>query len=274
MNHMPQTLANLSGQRVLVTRPAHQSAEQIRLLTDRGATALPLPMLSIRPIDETDPRYQSIKAQIMNLDEYRVIICVSPNAAQLAIDWIDEYWPQLPIGIEWLAIGGKTEAMLKAAGIPATRPTEGFNSEAMLTMPTLTDLDNAKVLILRGNGGRTTLAEALSDRGAHVEYANLYDRSCPCYEDALIQSSIYQSSLTSILITSGEALDNFVTVARGRQQKFSINSLLSLYLVVPSERIADKARTIGFTTITVAQGPDDESMINALTPANDSEANA
>ena len=271
---MPNALANLTGQRVLVTRPAHQAAQQIQQLRDCGATPIPLPLLAIHPIEATDPRYHLLKTQMMNIDEYQIIICVSPNAAKLAIEWIDEYWPQLPVGIEWLAIGGKTEAMLNDAGIPAKRPAEGFNSEAMLTMPTLTELNGAKVLILRGDGGRATLAEGLSQRGAIVTYANLYDRCCPTYEDTLIQSTIYQSSLTSILITSGEALDNFVTVVKGRQQQFSINSLLSLYLVVPSERIAEKARTIGFTTIMVAQGPDDESMIKALTLANDSEANA
>lgn len=274
---MPQTatkLPDLIGQRVLVTRPIHQQAQQMRLLSELHAQPISLPLLEICPTDSSHPDFQLIKQQIMNLDLYQIVICISPNAARIAADLIDQYWPQLPINIQWYAIGQKSANILRENGIPAIHSNAGFDSEAMLTMPELEHLEHSKVLILRGHGGRTTLAETLSERGAKVEYANLYTRKCPSYSDEHIKSTIYNSGLSSILITSGEALDNFVKVARGSQTEFSINSLLSLYLVVPSERIAEQARKIGFLNILVAQGPDDSSMIAALKPTTDSEANA
>lgn len=274
MQPIETDLPNLKGQCVLVTRPAHQAAQQISLLQACGAVAVPLPALEISPVTETDPRYSLLRSQIMNLDNYSIVICISPNAAHLALEWIDQFWPQQPIGIQWYAIGQKTEKILNEQNIPATSSAIGFDSEAMLTLPDLHDIQGKRILILRGSSGRLTLAETLSARGAKVEYANLYDRRCPEYDDNLIKSTIYNSQLSSILITSGEALSNFVTVAQGRQKQFSTDSLHQLYLVVPSERIADQARHIGFTRIKVAQGPDDISMVTALNSANDSEANA
>ena len=267
-------LPNLQGQRVLVTRPTHQAGQQTNLLEECGAVAVHLPALEISPITEADPGYTLLRSQMMNLDQYAIIICISPNAAHLALDWIDQFWPQTPEGIQWYAIGQKTAQILNQQDILACRSSKGFNSEAMLTLPDLCDIKDKKILILRGSSGRTTLAETLSERGADVEYANLYERKCPEYDDILIKSTIYNSALSSILITSGEALSNFVTVVQGRQKQFSIDSLQQLNLVVPSERIADQARHIGFTRIKVAQGPDDLSMVTALNSANDSETNA
>ncbi|SIS86460.1 uroporphyrinogen-III synthase [Neptunomonas antarctica] len=272
MHSTSANLPDLQGQRILVTRPQHQATQQIQLLESCGAQALHLPALEIRPIAEEDSRYAALRSQIMNLDMYGIIICISPNAAHFAIDWIDQYWPQLPEGIQWYAIGHKTSQVLNDYDIPATYSTAGFDSEAMLTMPDLQGIKDKKILILRGTGGRNELADTLSARGAEVEYANLYDRTCPKYDDTHIKSTIYNFPLSSILITSGEALNNFVTVAQGSQQQFSTDSLHSICLVVPSERIAAQARQVGFSRITVAQGPDDLSMVTALNSANDSEA--
>jgi uroporphyrinogen-III synthase len=263
----------LTGQRVLITRPHHQSDALQQKLEAQGAACTQLPLLEIKPIQEQDVRYPLIKHQMMNLDLFNVVICISPNAARIALDWIDQYWPQLPIGIDWLAIGKSTQALLSNAGIVARCPPKGFDSEAMLELPDLTHLQGSKVLIIRGQGGRETLEEGLSDRGAHVEYANLYDRVCPDYDDSTVESRIYQTPPDSILITSGEALSNFVTVAQGSKNQFTINPLLNTTLVVPSKRIAELAKQQGFKKIIVAQGPDDQAMTDAL-QYNDSEANA
>ncbi|MGY8869488.1 MAG: uroporphyrinogen-III synthase [Pseudomonadales bacterium] len=274
MQPIKAKLPSLQNQRVLVTRPAQQAAQLIDLLEECGASPVHLPALEICPISETDPRYTQLRSQMMNLDHYSIIICISPNAAHQALEWIDQFWPQPPEGIDWYAIGQKTAQILNDQDITTHFSAAGFDSEAMLTLPELTDIDGKKILILRGSSGRAMLAETLTARGAEVEYANLYDRKCPEYDDTHIKSIIYNIPLSSILITSGEALSNFVTVAAGRQKQFSTDSLHHLYLVVPSERIADQARHKGFTRIKVAQGPDDLSMVTALNSANDSEANA
>lgn len=258
----------------MVTRASHQAVQQIDILKQCGADVTHLPLLLIEPVQEGTEAFHLIKHQMMNLDLYDIIICISPNAANYALEWIDQYWPQLPIGIDWYAIGRKTAQILNAAEIPARFSPKGFDSEAILCLSDLQDVAEKKVLILRGSDGRKKLEESLSGRGAQVEYANLYTRHCPDYADDVIKSTIYNQDLSSILITSGEALNNFVKVAQGQKSQFSVDSLSSIRLIVPSKRIAEQAKKSGFTQITVAQGPDDQSMIAALNSANDSETNA
>ncbi|SEG77979.1 uroporphyrinogen-III synthase [Marinobacterium lutimaris] len=253
----------LAGLRVLVTRPAHQAEGLIDTLQKQGAEPVPFPLLEIAPIDESDrSAFNLIKARILDLDLYAGVIFVSPNAARIGEQWIDAYWPQLPLGIDWLAIGAGTAATLSQLGIPAYHVANGFDSEALLADPLLADVSEKRFLILRGEGGRELLAETLKSRGATVDYADLYRRVCPSYSQAQIKSTIYAQRLSVILITSGMALDNLLELAGAE------SDLLETALIVPSRRIADLASARGFTRIRIADGPDDSSMIRALRPAD------
>lgn len=252
----------LTGKRVLVTRPAHQAANLSAQLSALGAEPLALPLLEIVPTQTGDAAYQTVKSRILDLDLYQGVIFVSANAAAIGAQWVDEYWPQLPIGVQWLAIGAATAARLEAEGIPAYHVAGGFDSEALLADPLLQDVAGQRFLIMRGKAGRELLATTLEARGATVHYADLYRRVCPAHDKELIQSTIYDQRLSVILITSGQALEHLLALAGTEPD------LLSTELIVPSPRIADLARARGFTRIRIADGPDDTSMIRAIRPAD------
>lgn len=248
---------------MLVTRPARQAQGQIEQLTRLGAEPIALPLIEIAAIDESEPdAFNAIKARILDLDLYTGVIFVSANAARLGAQWIDQYWPQLPLGVHWLAIGAATAAALEREGIPARHVAGGFDSEALLADPLLQQVDGQRFLIMRGEGGRELLADTLGERGAKVDCADLYRRACPRYSNEQIKGTIYTQRLSVILITSGEALDNLLTLAGAEPD------LLSTELIVPSRRIADVAQARGFTRIRIADGPDDLSMIRAIRPAD------
>jgi len=253
----------LSGQRVLVTRPAHQSRNQLELLHQQGAEPVALPLLEIVPTTEQDGAdFQQCKACILDLDRYRDVIFVSPNAASIGADWIDEYWPQLPLGVRWVGIGQQTCDRLEQLGVNAWHADGGFDSETLLAHPSMQDMTDARILILRAEGGRDLLAETLRSRGARVDYAHIYRRVCPAYPPGLIQSTIYTQPLSAILITSGQALRNLLHLCG--QHRATLTDIL---IIVPSARLAELARSLGFNRIRVAQGPDDRSMVDALLPA-------
>lgn len=267
-NAAPQTA--LQGKRVLVTRPAHQASGQIAQLQALGAEPVALPVLEIQPYNSPAHEYHLAKSQILDLDLFHSVIFVSANAARFGAELIDEYWPQLPIKVNWLAIGQKTAATLADYGIDAEASPLGYDSEALLHSPALQQVNGGRILIVRGQGGREKLAEILRERGASVEYANLYQRRCPGYPDETIKSSLHQP-LDALLVTSGEGLENLLQLAHGSQNQFKTDSLLRCQLVVPSARIAEQAADAGFTRITTAAGPDDQAMIAALLPATDAE---
>lgn len=253
----------LTGQRILVTRPVHQARGQIDTLRRLGAEPVALPLLAIRPTTEDDAAdYQQCKQCILDLDLYRDVIFVSPNAARIGADWIDTYWPQLPLGVRWVGIGQQTADTLNALGLPAWHAEGGFDSEALLADPSMQVMADTRVLIMRAEGGRTLLAETLRERGARVDLAHIYRRACPAHPPALIQSTIYAQPLSAMLITSGQALHNLIELCA------SINTRpTDIRIIVPSARLAELARSLGFNRIRVAQGPDDRSMIDALLPA-------
>ncbi len=255
--------------RILVTRPAHQAAGQAALLETLGAEPVLLPLLEITPVDASDPDFNLLKSKVMDLDLYHKVIFISANSAICGIDLIDQYWPQLPVGIEWLAIGRQTAAQLNNLGITATQSPEGYDSEALLSLPQLQQIETDKILIMRGNGGRETLAEQLTQRGAKVDYANLYQRTAPHYTSEQISSIIGNVSsrstysakpLSAILITSGEALNNLTHLIADHNLK----KLLHTTLVVPSERVARIAAQLGYTRVITASGPDNQAMAETV----------
>jgi len=256
----------LSGRRVLVTRPEHQAAGQISLLQQLGAEAIPFPLLEIRPIEESAPQYHPAKSCILDLDLYHSVIFVSGNAARLGADWIDLYWPQLPLGVNFLAVGRKTADTLSDYGIDACPNPFGYDSEALLQAQPLQQIEGERILIVRGIGGREKLAEELSARGAKVDYAELYQRCPPPYCDEAVSSTLYDPVPDAVIITSGNALENLLNIAAGSNRQFDKAPLLGCQLVVPSRRIEQLARTAGFTRIKTAAGPDDQSMTDALLP--------
>lgn len=255
----------LKNRRILVTRPAHQAQGQVDLLASLGATAVELPLQQITPVGESDPGYHPLKSRILDLDLYHSIIFVSANAARIGLDWVDAYWPQIPLGIRWYAIGRRTAEVLADYGITAFHSKHGYDSEALLAAAPLQEVDGQKILIMRGQGGRELLADTLHQRGAQVEYADLYQRQCPHYSDAHL-NAVFATPLDALLVTSAEALDNLQALAGPR-----LTSLQQHPLIVPSERIASLARQQSWQQVRVAEGPDDRAMIQALMPDMDLE---
>ena len=264
------TALPLVGQRVLVTRPAHQAEPLCQRLSDLGAEPVRFPTLNITPIAECDNGYQDLKQRILNLDLYCAVIFVSANAVRLAHEWVDQYWPQLPVNIEWLAVGSATARTLQHCGLPVSTsaasndPVNGaMDSEALLQLPQLQRLSGQKILICRGQGGRELLGDTLEQRGAQVDYAELYRRDIPVYSQAEIESIIYKSAASAMLVSSGNALTNLVTLTR--VESTGVSALTGRTLIVPSQRVARLAAQYQFQQIQVAANATDDAMLAALT---------
>lgn len=241
---------------VLTTRPAAMQGALMSALNERGFKAIPLPLLEIIPEDLENPSTPGLQSKLFDLDLYQHIIVVSRNAARIAIDLLDQLWPQLPIGVEWHAIGKGTAEELTRYDIRATT-NEGLDSEALLTLPAFAQPSGQRILIFKGVGGRTLLEETLAERGAKVETINIYQRQMPEYSDAEL-TECFKKTPGAILISSGEALEHLAKLAD------EWGMFADTPIFVPSQRVADLGNELGFTDITVANGADDSAMIAAL----------
>lgn len=240
-----------------------KQAAIVKLLKGEGANPVPFASIVVEPLDFHSPEFGVTKQHILDLDLYDIVICISANAARFGGELIDQYWPQLPVNIKWLAIGKATAKQLDYYGIDA-QIMPGADSEALLNHPDLQSIKDKKVLILQGNGGRELLATTLLQRGAIINQGVLYNRIVPVYTEDEIKNSLYSTALSAILITSGEALSNLTTIAKGSLPHNDISSLLATVLIVPSTRVANIASTQGYQHIKVATGADDQSMLDAL----------
>ncbi|HET8707886.1 MAG TPA: uroporphyrinogen-III synthase [Pseudomonadales bacterium] len=239
----------------LITRPAGQADGLLHALAQRGWDTLHVPTLAIEPLPVT----ASMTQLAQDLDLYQTVIFVSANAARFGMNLFDQYWPQWPVGIEWLAVGKATQAALTEFDITATAP-EQADSEGLLALPQLQTgrVDGSKILIVRGEGGRETLAETLRERGAKVTYLELYKRA-EVSNIAHWQQQLFSRPFDVITCTSGDAL-------KGLLQLWGEHTppLTEKTLFVVSHRLANYAATLGFTNIIQTNGATDEAIIAAL----------
>lgn len=264
-------MSALSGLQIVITRPEPAASRWARRLADEGAHPLTAPMMTLHPVDGTDGM-NAIKASILEFDRYQKAIFVSQNAVTHAFDWLDRYWPQLPMGVEYFGVGERTAQALAAQGVAVTAlQSEGaMNSEALLDAPELHQVNEQRIVIFRGVGGRGLMAETLRQRGAQVEFCELYERRLPADARDALQAAVGKATKEPLIVAlhSGETLDNYHHTWQQLPAHSSARQRLAQApLLVPGERVADQARALGYTRLIVAVNATDSGMRAALSQA-------
>jgi uroporphyrinogen-III synthase len=179
-------LTNSKLSEVIITRPEKQALVWAKKLSLFDVGSKIIPLLEIKKFQdsvEMESVVRPIKNCILNLDLYQKIIFVSQNAVEYGMEWIEAYWPQIPIGVDFFAVGETTANLLREYGVSVqdlAETTQGnMTSESLLSAPGLQEVDGDKILIVRGVGGRGHLTEELRKRGASVEYCEVYKREIP-----------------------------------------------------------------------------------------------
>lgn len=249
----------LTGKHILITRPQPENLLSCETFRQWGARALPLPMMKIEALTA---KRAYIQSQIFNLDLYDKVIFISKNAVRHGVEWIDDCWPMLPVGITWVGIGKGTSELLNELGFDlgitaVSMEQSGHTSEALLSQPLMNEVGGQKILIIGGEGGRTKLESTLVERGASVNHLALYTRNKIDYEPEQVAEV---ESCEVILITSGEGLENLVDTL-SQHNKNWLNKLL----LTPSQRVTDIALQLGWKNVINANGADDNSLYATLT---------
>lgn len=256
----------LSGQRVLITRPAHQQPPLITGLQVRGARTISLPLLAITAPSRGD-QADVLRRQLLALDSYELLVFISSNAVREGCKAIDDYWPQFPVGLDLLAIGPSTAALAEElTGQRVRSAAGGMTSEDLLELDSFTNIEGRRIGIFRGEGGRDFLAQQLRKRGAQVDYFDVYRREELNYEDTQVREALIESEPTLLTAMSGQTLQ----ALRGLIDQLSepqADKLLTLPVIVPSQRVRDLAAEMGFENPIAAPGADLDSLLQALVAA-------
>ncbi len=249
----------LHGLKILVTRPLPKAQKLAWLIEQQGGEAIIFPTLMIEALNNTN----TIITQFENLSNYHWLIFISPNAVNFS-PWANQRKKNYFKPVKIAAIGKATAKALENIGLTVDLvPNTGFNSEALLLMPELQSINGQNILIIRGQGGRETLAKTLQQRGAKVNYLEVYKRCLPkTNNNSVIIKLIKQKKLNAITMTSGEALNNLMSLLAGR---IMTSLILEIPLIVISTRIKEIAIKIGFKHVLVSASPADIAIIKTVT---------
>ena len=242
--------------KVLVTRPAGQAQTICERLRDAGFHPVHQPMLKI--LGCAEPAAEQ-RQRVMELDQYQWVIFVSGNAVKFGMNWIEQFWPQLPVGINWYTVGSGSAEALSAYGLAVNSP-QRMDSEGLLAEPALQSLNGEKVLIVKGEGGRNLLRQLLRERGAKVDLLTVYRRLPPDLAPQQLKDLFEQHNFAALLISSGEGLTNMLSLL-GEQ---AVAIVADSRVVVPGQRVAELAAETGLRRITVSENATDEAMLRVL----------
>ncbi len=248
--------------RLLITRPAAQAQVQCDALRLRGWQADKLPLIAIAPM----PDSSQVQRAWQHLTSYTWVFFVSPNA-------VEQFFGARPLGhttvwpqsVRVAAVGPATVGALLQAGIPKGQITapchdaESIDSEALWGQLASLSWSGHRVLVVRGNGGRTWLADQLGAQGAHVDFLQAYTRTVPVWGEAersLLAQALRTPQQHVWLFSSSQAIDHLVAweqTQAGRAQP-STHVWRAARALATHPRIAGRAQAAGFSRI-LTSGP-------------------
>jgi uroporphyrinogen-III synthase len=163
------------------------------------------------------------------------------------------------------AVGPATAAAIEAAArVVDIRPASGFDSESLLAEPALTDVSGKTIRIIRGNGGRELLATTLRERGAHVDYLEVYTRRAPGYSQTAIEDiegKLNAGEIDVAVVMSVESFRNLLALL----PESSHAALAKTRLVTPAARVIKEVTDrLPGCPVTLADGPGADEIVRAI----------
>jgi uroporphyrinogen-III synthase len=243
----------LAGVHIAVTRPPEQATKLNAAIAQAGGSVISFPLLDIASL----PDLSAFHAAITPLDQFDWAVFISSNAVQYGMPLLQQ--ASLPARLKFAAIGPTTASALGSFGVAEVlKPSDRFDSESLLALPELQQMQGQRVLIVRGVGGREVLADTLKQRGADVVFGECYRRINPQKNADVLAQAYAGNKLQAIIITSSEALRFLLDVAG------ESDWLKAVPLFVNHDRIAEQAQSHGLKVISAGQ-PGDEAMLQLLT---------
>lgn len=256
-------LSGAAVRHVVITRPLKQAEPLARAVAALGRVPVLLPLLDISPM----PDQAALKLALADLAAYALVAFVSPNAVDAALAHV----PVWPAGLAIAVVGDGSRAALGRHGISdattkiyCPRDMARSDSEHLLQALDLDHLRGRRVLVVRGESGRELLPEALRAAGVAVDTVAAYRRAVPLLTPDLAASlHALLAGHHDWMVTSSEALRGLVDLVAGMAEGESVAKLQRQHLIVPHARIAETARALGFSDLTLT-GSGDERLLAAL----------
>jgi len=159
----------------------------------------------------------------------------------------------------WIATGSGTRNALLQAGIDDVIAPTRMDSEGLLALPALADLQQRSVGLVTAPDGRGMLGPALQARGAQLHLAEIYDRQ------PLILAAATVQRLQTLPVPACVALSSSGALRQVLQQlpANAADALLARPAIAASARLVEVAVEAGFAQVVQAEGPRPTQLIAA-----------
>ncbi len=159
----------LTGQRIVVTRAAHQAEELAEPLRRQGADVILLPAIEIAPPENPQP----LENALAQLDRYDWIVFTSANGIKALGARIS------PSRARVATVGAATRQYAEQNGWTVNVTPENYVAENLVAALETEDLTGKRILIPSAAVTRDAVREALSKRGALVDLVEAYRNVAP-----------------------------------------------------------------------------------------------
>lgn len=246
----------LAGRCVVITRPAGEAQRLAALTREAGGEPLLFPAIEIRDAADLQP----LEDAIARLDTFDVAIFISPSAVEKAMSLITAR-RALPANLRCAVIGpGGARALARFGVQQVIVPENRYDSESLLATQFMQDVQDKRIVIFRGDGGREMLRDMLVKRGARVEAVTCYRRVQPVLDAGSLLQAWARGLVAAVIITSSEGLRNLCAMIGAA----GVAYLRTTLTVVPHPRIVAVAHTLGMTRVELSDSGDDALLRTVL----------
>ena len=236
---------------ILITRPEGKGVALAEQLEQAGYQTSLFPVLNINYLTPSSTQL----SPLINADK---IIFISQDAVKA----LAQLKPDINIKAQFYAVGQQTaDTIYELFGVRAATPKQ-FDSEGVLALKSLAQVDGSNIVLVKGQGGRPDIAKVLKERGAFLNNCVVYERE-PVSDLTSNWTDHWQSNnVHGIVITSNAAVDAIFTPLAAQQLQW----LQQCHFYVASERIAAylQQQHVSLANIHIAAGASDNAMFTCI----------
>ncbi|MEM9321305.1 MAG: uroporphyrinogen-III synthase [Pseudomonadota bacterium] len=239
---------DLKGWAVLVTRPEPEARGLASLVTACNGVPIVQPGLTVEAFEDAASRQR-----LAELGRYDGVILTSANALRFTLALRPRReWPR---DLRIFAVGESTRRRAEQTGFgDVIAPAGAAGSEGLLRTILRSGDRPRRLLMLAAPGGRTLLVDALQERGTDVDLCYVYRRRPGTLLPANTTRARGQWNRLLVIATSTFILKTVTAMFENLHER---------PVVVPSPRVRDEARELGYRQVAVSVRPDDSALLEA-----------